>query len=150
MFNRPSIARAVLKSPLSLVHWFNKLLIESSFFSESSRHCLSPTIRARELTFWENVQPSPCDTWHVSGVRCQFSSLFVCKQSGDNFLSGLCHFQGVTTSSVTVSGTESTSQSFVTVGWFRYRCHGSLFRPSKCQKFYTGMILGEKEFTPSE
>ena len=52
-YNILSVAGAVLKPPLSLLNWF----IESSFRSESSWHCLSQTVRAGELTFWENVHP---------------------------------------------------------------------------------------------
>ena len=39
-----------------------------SFVEISSKHCLSQTIRARELKFWENIHPSPRVTCHVSRV----------------------------------------------------------------------------------
>ena len=34
-----------------------------AFSSQSSKHCLSQTVRARDLNFWENVDPSPCVTF---------------------------------------------------------------------------------------
>ena len=59
----------------SLIHWF----IKWSFSSESSKHCLSQTVRAGELKFWENLHHPQCVTFHVSlhvsGVACHF---FVC------------------------------------------------------------------------
>ena len=44
---------------------------------ESSRHCPFQTIRARTLTFWENVHPPQCITCHLSGVQCQVSSVII-------------------------------------------------------------------------
>ena len=44
--------------------------IKWSFYSESLRHCLSQTIRAGELTFWEKVYPH-----HVSHVMCHVSGV---------------------------------------------------------------------------
>ena len=79
VFNRPSVGRSVLQSPLvnnSLIH----SLIESFFCLEASKHCLSWIVRARELTFWENVHPTPCGTCHVSHVTCQVSG-FRCQVS---------------------------------------------------------------------
>ena len=35
--------------------------------------CISQTVRAGELKFWENVHPQPCVTCHVSCVRCHVS-----------------------------------------------------------------------------
>ena len=69
IINRPVVARAVLQSPLLLIHSYSRW----SFHSESSRHCLSQTIRAVELKFWENVHPPPCVTCHVSHVTCHVS-----------------------------------------------------------------------------
>ena len=51
---------------IRLIHWF----IMWSFRLESSRHCLSQTVRARELKLWENVNPLPCVTCHMSHVIC--------------------------------------------------------------------------------
>ena len=58
-----------------------------SFCSESSRHGQSPTVRAKELTFWENVHPPTtchmsCVTCNVSCVRCHISGV-----KGHNFFS---------------------------------------------------------------
>ena len=47
VFNRPGVAGAVLQTPSSFIEW--------SFSSKSSKQFLSQTVRARELTFWENV-----------------------------------------------------------------------------------------------
>ena len=55
VINRPCLARVVLQSPSSLIHSFIHSLIQSSLRSESSRNCLSQTVRARELILWENV-----------------------------------------------------------------------------------------------
>ena len=74
-FNSPGVAGAVLQTPLLLIHPF----IESSFHSESWRHCLSQTVRAGELRFWENVDTSPFVRRQISGVTCH---IFVCGQSG--------------------------------------------------------------------
>ena len=43
------------------------------FYSESSRHCLSQTIRAGKLEFWENVYPPPCVMCHMSHIMCHMS-----------------------------------------------------------------------------
>ena len=53
-------------------------LIRSSFCSESSRHCLCQTIRARELIFKKKCSPPTlchmsCVTRHMSNVPCQKS-----------------------------------------------------------------------------
>ena len=45
----------------SLFHSLIHSLIESSFCSESSRHCLSQTIRAGELRMF-----TPYDVWHIT------------------------------------------------------------------------------------
>ena len=65
VFNRPGLPGAVLHTPLLLISW----LIQSSFSFQSSRHHHFQTVRARELTFWENVHPSP-PTCHMSRVTC--------------------------------------------------------------------------------
>ena len=64
-----------------VIHWFSRW----SFCSESSRHCLSLTKRAGELTFWDNVHPQTCVTCQVSGVRCQVSGVR-CQVSGVTIL----------------------------------------------------------------
>ena len=69
VFNRPSVAGAVLQTPLSLIH----SLIGDLFSFKSSKHHKSQTIRARELTFWENVYPPPHVTCHMSHVTCHVS-----------------------------------------------------------------------------
>ena len=57
------------KNNYSLIHSLN----EWSFCSESSRHCPSQTVRARELKFWENVHTPRCVSSHVSRVTCHVS-----------------------------------------------------------------------------
>ena len=51
------------------------LLCESAFFSNSSKYHKSPTVRARELKFRENVHPPQHVTCHVSYVMCQMSHI---------------------------------------------------------------------------
>ena len=71
----------------SFIHW--------SFCSEPSRYCLSQTVGAGQLTFWENVHPPPNVTCRVSHVRCQVSGVIChvscvrCQVSGVR-----CHFVG--------------------------------------------------------
>ena len=68
--NRPGVAGAVLQTPLSFIH----LLSRSSFCSESSGHCVSQTVRAREERMFtpHHVSHGMC---HRSGVRCQVSGV---------------------------------------------------------------------------
>ena len=73
LINRPSVARDFLWTPLSLIDW----LIKSSFHSESSRHCLSQTLRAGELNFWENDHPPPCVMCQVSHFMCHVSHVSI-------------------------------------------------------------------------
>ena len=53
----------------------------------SSIHCLSQTVRAIELKFWEKAHPPPYVTCHVSQVMCHMScvtchlSHFMCHMS---------------------------------------------------------------------
>ena len=54
------------------------------FSSKSSRHCLSQTVRALKLNFWENVQPPPFFTCRMSYVMCQVSRVR-CHMSDVNF-----------------------------------------------------------------
>ena len=58
VFNRPGVGEAVLQTTWSLICW--------SFASQSSEHCLSQAVRARELKFF--VPPH-----RVSHVMCQMS-----------------------------------------------------------------------------
>ena len=67
---------------MSFIQSFIDWLIESSFCSESLKHCLSQTVRAGKLNSWENVHPPLCvtcpmsfDMCHKSGVRCQVTSV---------------------------------------------------------------------------
>ena len=48
---RPGLAVNALQRPLTFIGW----LITSPFSSKSSKHDYSQTVRARELTFWEDV-----------------------------------------------------------------------------------------------
>ena len=54
-----------------LIHWFS----QSSFSSQSSRHHKHQTVRARELTFWDNVHHPLCVTCHLSHVTCDVSQV---------------------------------------------------------------------------
>ena len=55
----------------------NNSLIWWSFCSESSRHCLFLSIRAKQLAFWEIVHPHVSHvTCHMSGVMYQVSIFF--------------------------------------------------------------------------
>ena len=65
---RPSVARTVLKSALSLTHLLIHSFFKSSFSSQSSRHHKSQTIRARERKAYKKKSP-------MSGVRCQVSGV---------------------------------------------------------------------------
>ena len=68
--NRPGVAGADLQSGQSLS--------DSSFSSESSRHCQSQTRRAEILREW---LPPACVTCHMFQVRCQVSGVR-CRMSG--------------------------------------------------------------------
>ena len=46
---------------------------QRSFLKISSKHCLSETVRARELTFIANVDLPPRITCHISLVTCHLS-----------------------------------------------------------------------------
>ena len=63
--NRPGVAGAVLQTPSTFIN--------SSCSSQSSKHCLSQTVKARELKFWENVHPPPFVKCHMSHVTCHMS-----------------------------------------------------------------------------
>ena len=52
-------------------YFINSLVLCENIF----KHCLSQTVRARELTFWHNVHLKPCVTCHVSHVPCHMSLL---------------------------------------------------------------------------
>ena len=58
VINRPSVARAFLQLPPSLIH----SSIKSSFVEISSEHLHSQAVRAGELNFRENVHPPSCVT----------------------------------------------------------------------------------------
>ena len=84
-----------------VINWFTDSLIESSFSSKFSRHHKFQTIRAWELTFWENFHPPPCVkcpmshvtrpmlgvTCLMSGVTCQVY-FFLFRRSG-----GVCRLR---------------------------------------------------------
>ena len=65
-----------------LIHWF----ITSAFSSKSSEHLHSQTVRARELTIWENVHITPPVPCHVSCVMCH-KSYSVWQTGGASLLS---------------------------------------------------------------
>ena len=61
----------------SFTQSLNNSSIRWSFRSESSKHCLSLMIRAKELTFWENIHPHVSHViCRMSGVTCQASHFF--------------------------------------------------------------------------
>ena len=72
--NRPGVAGAVLKTPLSLINSFSQSVSQSAFSSESSKYHKSQTVRARELKFLENVHPPLHVTW---GLPQLFSTVTV-------------------------------------------------------------------------
>ena len=56
--------------------WFVKdpvWLSNSSFVKISLKHCLSQTMRSREMNFWENVHHVSFVTYHVAHVTCHIS-----------------------------------------------------------------------------
>ena len=69
---------AVLKTPLSQVNWLMNWVTLSS---KPSKHHYNQTVRARELTFWENVHPPLFVTCQMSIVRCHISCV-MCLVSG--------------------------------------------------------------------
>ena len=81
----PQSKKTNLDSILDTLTSFRSLLkspFRGAFFSQSSKHHKSQTVRARELKFWENVHPPPCVTCQVSSVTCPVSH-------------GRCHISGV-------------------------------------------------------
>ena len=70
IFNRPSEAGHSCSIHTFVINVFINSLSWWSFCLESSRHCLSQTIKARKLKFLENIHPH-----HVSHVRCQVSAV---------------------------------------------------------------------------
>ena len=51
VFDRPGVAVASLQTALLLIKSFTYLVSHSSFVKISSNHCLSPTVKARDLKF---------------------------------------------------------------------------------------------------
>ena len=66
IFHRPCVAGAVLQTPLLLIN----SVTQSSFSSKSSKYLHSKTVKARELTFWENVHLPPCVMCRMSRIMC--------------------------------------------------------------------------------
>ena len=88
VFNRPSVAAAVLQTHLEVSHW--------SFSSKSLKCHKSLTIRARELKLWENVHPPQhvtCDVSHVTCHVLHFNKKF--KQSGEAYWWWVCYQHGL-------------------------------------------------------
>ena len=77
--NTHNVAGAVLQSPLmSLIYSF--INCQSPFSSKSARYYKSQAVRARDMTFWDNVHHSlcvtchrSCVTFHMSCVTCNMS-----------------------------------------------------------------------------
>ena len=67
-----AVACSTNTSPIISVGW----LVGHPFFKISSEHCLSQTVKARELKLWEDIHPLPCVTCHMSYVTCQVSLNF--------------------------------------------------------------------------
>ena len=57
----------------STITFVTRSLIQWPFSSKPSKHHYTQTVRARELTCWENVHPPPRVTWHMSCVMCHVS-----------------------------------------------------------------------------
>ena len=64
------VARAVLKTSLSLIHSLSR----SSFSSKSSIQIHSQIVWDMVLKFWENVHFPPCVTCHVSHLIWEISA----------------------------------------------------------------------------
>ena len=69
VFNRPSVAVAVLQTPFLLINW----LSESAFSSKFPANLHSQAVRARELKFWDNIHLPQHIICHMSCVTCQMS-----------------------------------------------------------------------------
>ena len=117
VINRPGVAGAVLKKPLSFIHSFIHSLIEWYFSSKSATHHYTQFGKARQLKFWEGVHSTPrvaCHklhvTWHVwrftfhmSRVTYHVSTFFFLlfflllflRQSGGLSLCRVCYQQGL-------------------------------------------------------
>ena len=72
------------------------------FRTLSDGQCPSQAVRAGELKFWENFQPPPCFTCHVSHVmcpvsrvRCQVSHFYLFLQSGGASWWRVCYQRGL-------------------------------------------------------
>ena len=70
----------------SLFHWLSNQI--------SSKHCLSQTVRSRELNFWENDPPTLCVMCHILCVTCHLShdtifSIFTKNYNKVDFFSSL-------------------------------------------------------------
>ena len=70
LLNRSSVARDVLQRALSFIYSLKKSFI---FFSKSSEHHHSQTVRDRDLKLWEYVHHPLCVTCHMSRVTCHVS-----------------------------------------------------------------------------
>ena len=70
VFNRAGVAGTVLQTPPSPIKWVG----QQSFSSRSSKHHNYQSVKARQLTFWDNIHSH--QLWHV---RCHVScvTLFV-------------------------------------------------------------------------
>ena len=74
IINRPGVAGAVLKTPLSLIDWF----LNPPFSSKYSKYHTSQTIRARDLQFWDNLHQPLCVTCHMLHVTCHVKCHVLC------------------------------------------------------------------------
>ena len=82
----------VLQTPVPIIHSVS----HSSFSSKSTKHCLSQTVRTRELKFLENVHSPPrvtCHIPHLSHVTCQISGVLI-------YTKGFCYQQLSVTAAV--------------------------------------------------
>ena len=61
--------------PSNALSLINSLTTAFSFVKISSKHLCFQTVRARDLTLWDNVHHPLCVTCHMSGVRCQITGV---------------------------------------------------------------------------
>ena len=73
IFNRPSVAGAVLQTHSSFIDSLTPSLSQWSFVKISSKHLYSQTIKAREPHLSHDMCHMSCVTCHVSRVTCQVS-----------------------------------------------------------------------------
>ena len=109
-FNQQTQCNRGCSTNTFLIHWF----IYSSSASQTSQHHYTQIVKARKVTFWENVNPPshvtcyvlyvmshmsfvtchiPCVKCHMSHVMCKYFIFF--RQSGGTYWWRACYQQGL-------------------------------------------------------